>query len=448
LRKLERKYDRRLAVVGVHSPKFTSEQDTESLHAAIRRLNVGHPVVNDRDFRVWREYAVRAWPTLMFVDPLGKVIGKHEGEIPYDTADQLIGDMLDEFEAQGLLDPRPIPGAYGDLSETIEATPLRFPGKVFADAAHDRLIVSDSGHNRIVVADLDGDVKRVIGSGQEGLIDGPALTAAFYQPQGLALDGDTLYVADTENHAIRAVDLTTGHVVTLAGTGEQLMGQPVGGPALQTALSSPWDLAIVDSTLYIAMAGTHQIWSMHIGGSTIEPHTGNGAEALRDGPLREASMNQPSGIDTDGTVLYVADSEASAIRAIEPGPDGQITTIVGEGLFDFGDVDGIGATTVRLQHPTGIAWHAGTVYIADTYNHKLKRLDPATAEVRTFVGTGVPGHVDGPPDAARLSEPSGLAIANGHLFIADTNNHAIRVADLASGAVRTLELRSLDAPDD
>lgn len=448
LRKLERKYDRRLAVVGVHSPKFTTEQDTESLHAAIHRLNVGHPVVNDRDFRVWREYAVRAWPTLMFIDPLGKVIGKHEGEIPYDAADQLIGDMLDEFEAQGLLDPRPIPGAYGDHAETVEATPLRFPGKLLADAASNRLIVSDSGHNRIVVADLDGDVKLVIGSGQEGLTDGPAHTATFYQPQGVAVDGETLYVADTENHAVRTVDLTTGHVATLAGTGEQLMGERAGGPALQTKLSSPWDLTILDGTLYVAMAGTHQVWSMRQGEMTIQPHTGNGAEALVDGPLAEASMNQPSGITNDGLLLYVADSEASAIRSIEPGPGGRIETIIGEGLFDFGDQDGVGAPNVRLQHPIGIAWHDGALYIADTYNHKIKRLDPATAEVRTLLGTGVPGHEDGPPDAARFSEPSGLAAANGQLFIADTNNHAIRAADLASGAVRTLDLRSLDAPDE
>jgi DNA-binding beta-propeller fold protein YncE len=446
LRKLERKYDRRLAVVGVHSPKFTTEKETESLHAAIRRLNVGHPVVNDRDFRVWQEYAVRAWPTLMFIDPQGKVIGKHEGEIPYEMADQLVGQMLAEFEAEGLLDARPIPGAYGDRTEVVEATPLRFPGKVIADASSRRLVVSDSGHNRIVVADLDGNVQQVIGSGREALTDGSASEAAFYQPQGLALDGDTLYVADTENHAIRAVDLATGNVVTVAGTGEQLMGERIGGPALRTDLSSPWDLALLDGTLYIAMAGTHQIWSMRIGETTVQPHTGNSREALVDGPLAAASMNQPSGLTTDGTRLYVTDSEASAIRVIEPGPDGEIRTIIGEGLFEFGDVDGVGAPNVRLQHPTGVTWHDGTVYVADTYNHKIKRLDPETAEVRTWLGSGEPGLTDGPAQSVRFSEPSGLAVANGRFYVADTNNHAIRIVDLSDGTVRTLALTGLEAP--
>lgn len=446
MRKLEHKYDRRLAVVGVHSPKFTTEQETESLLAAIRRLNVGHPVVNDRDFTVWRQYAVRAWPTLMFVDPLGKVIAKHEGEFPYDAFDRLIGQMLAEFEADGLIDSRPIPGAYGDHTDVVEPTPLRFPGKLLANAVSGRLIVSDTGHNRIVVAGLDGTVRLAIGSGEAGLRDGPAEAAAFYQPQGLALDGDTLYVADTENHAIRTVNLATGQVATVAGTGEQLMGARVVGPARQTPLSSPWDLALLDGTLYVAMAGVHQIWSLRPGEGTIQPHTGNGAEALRDGPLAAASMNQPSGLTTDGAVLYVADSEASAIRRIVPGPGGRIETIVGEGLFEFGDQDGVGAPNVRLQHPLGVAWHDGLLYVADTYNHKIKRLDPRTAECRSWLGSGEAGHRDGVAGAAALAEPSGLSVADGTLYVADTNNHAVRTADLATGEVRTLELRGLEAP--
>ena len=271
LRKLERKYDRRLAVIGVHSPKFTSEQETESLNAAIRRLNVGHPVINDRDFRVWQEYAVRAWPTLMFVDPQGKVIGKHEGEISYEVADRLIGEMLTEFEAAGLIDTRPIPGAYGDHNAHDPRTPLRFPGKVLADAASGRLFVSDTGHNRIVMADLAWRVRTAIGRGQAGLVDGPPDRAAFNQPQGLALTGNTLYVADTENHAVRAINLTTGAVRTLAGTGEQGTGPRTGGTGRETLLNSPWDLSLLHGTLYIALAGDHQVWSLAIGGLLVQP---------------------------------------------------------------------------------------------------------------------------------------------------------------------------------
>lgn len=443
MRRLERKWHRELVVVGVHSPKFIAEQDTESVRQAILRLNVGHPVVNDRDFQVWRAYAVRAWPTLMFIDPRGRVIGRHEGEAPFEALDRVIGEMVESFATAGILDREPL-----DLTrqEPLPATPLVFPGKVLADEARGRLFISDTGHHRVVEAALDGEVQRVIGSGQPGLGDGAAETAAFNEPQGLALAGDTLYVADTENHALRAVDLTTGRVRTIAGTGEQLMGPATGGPAREVALSSPWDLTVLDGTLYVAMAGRHQLWAMPLGGSEIWPHTGTGREALEDGPREDAAMNQPSGLTTDGRRLYVADSEASAIRVVEPGPGGEIRTIVGEGLFEFGDRDGVGPAAVRLQHPLGVLWHAGAVWIADTYNHKVKRLDPMTAGCRTVAGDGQPGHRDGPAAAARFSEPSGLALAGGRLLVADTNNHTVRVLDLATGEVSTLALRGLAPP--
>ncbi len=430
-------------MIGVHSPKFTTEQDTESLRQAILRLNVGHPVVNDRHFAVWGAYAVRCWPTLMFIDPQGQVIGKHEGEFPLEPFDGLIGEMVREFDARGLLDRRPL--ELG-LPTPAASEPLRFPGKLLADAGRGRLYLSDTGHNRVVVADLDGAVRQLVGHGTPGLVDGPADVARFYQPQGLALDGDTLYVADTENHALRAIDLATGAVATLAGTGAQLMGARAGGPARGTALSSPWDLAVLDGVLFVAMAGTHQLWALDLDRAAIGPHTGTGREALEDGPREAAAMNQPSGLASDGRQLYVADSEASAIRVVDPRPGGAVRTIVGEGLFEFGDRDGIGPAAVRLQHPLGVAWHDGVLYVADTYNHKIKRLDPATAECRTFLGSGEPGHRDGPCGAARFSEPSGLSVAGGRLYVADTNNHAVRVADLASGAVATLALRGLAPP--
>lgn len=440
LRKLERKWSRELLVVGVHSPKFPAERESDNLRHAIARLNVGHPVVNDRDFRVWQAYAVRAWPTLMFVDPLGKVIGRHEGEFPLDALDGVIARMVAEFDARGLLDRRPL-DAVADAPD--EAAPLRFPGKVLTDDSRDLLVVADSGHHRLVVAGLDGRVRRVIGSGEAGFADGAADRARFDQPQGLALAGETLYVADTENHALRAVALATGEVTTVAGTGEQLMGPRVGGPARRTALSSPWDLAILDGSLYVAMAGTHQLWAMPLDGDVVRPHTGNGREALEDGPRAEAAMNQPSGLTTDGVLLYVADSEASAIRVVDPRPGGDIRTIVGEGLFEFGDRDGVGPTVVRLQHPLGVLWRQGAIYVADTYNHKIKRLDPAAAECRALAGTGAPGLEDGRADRARFSEPSGLASARGRLYVADTNNHAVRIVDPRDGSVVTLKLTGL-----
>jgi sugar lactone lactonase YvrE len=137
-----------------------------------------------------------------------------------------------------------------------------------------------------------------------------------------------------------------------------------------------------------------------------------------------------------GGKLYVADSEVSAIRCIDMATE-RVTTILGEGLFSFGDVDGALAGA-RLQHPLGILWHDGRLYIADTYNHKVKRLDLAARTIHTIAGTGAPGLADG--RSGLLAEPSGLSLGEGRLYVADTNNHAIRALTLESAELSTVAL--------
>ena len=435
LRKLEQKYANELAVVGVHSAKFPNEKGAQNLLKAVQRYELKHPVANDVDFRVWQEYACRAWPTLIFVDPQGKVIGKHEGEMDYETFDKLLGQMVAEFDAGGLLDHT----AVRFLPEQEPMSALAFPGKLLADGPGDRLFISDSNHSRILVTSLDGELRQVIGSGEAGMEDGPLTSASLDHPQGVALEGDALYVADTENHAIRRVDLAGQMVETIAGTGSQGHPRSGRGPGRSTELNSPWDLVVHQGSLYIAMAGCHQLWSMNLEDGIVGPYAGSGQESLTDGPLPAATLAQPSGITTDGDRLFFADSETSSIRSAELGPSGRVSTIVGLDLFVFGDVDGTD-NQVRLQHPIGIAWFDGVLYVADTYNHKIKRVFPTTRSALTLLGIGEPGHQDGPGAYAMFSEPSGLSIANGRLYIADTNNHAVRVADLETNEVSTLEL--------
>ncbi len=314
---------------------------------------------------------------------------------------------------------------------------------MLSDAASERLIIADSGHNRILVTDLEGRVIMAIGDGNAGFVDGPAEQARFDHPQGLALDaaGETLFVADEANHAIRAIALASGQVTTVAGTGEQGYDR-LGGPGREVALSSPWDLALIGQRLWIAMAGTHQLWALALATGRVDVAVGTGAESIHDGPLREATFAQPSGLSALGDVLYVADSESSAVRRVDPGAD-QVQRLVGRGLFDFGDVDGV-ASQARLQHPLGVAatTEAGAplVFVADTYNHKLKRLDPIARRVASWTG-GDLGHEDGDLSRARFWEPSGLSLAGSRLYVADTNNHAVRRVDLDAGTVRTLEIR-------
>jgi hypothetical protein len=369
------------------------------------------------------------------------------------------------------LDPTPL--RFELASFKAESTPLRFPGKVLADEKSDRLFIADSNHNRIVVARLDGTLVDTIGSGQIGKADGSFATATFDHPQGMALVKDTLYVADTENHLLREVDLKTKQVITIAGTGKQGHGWPgldeAGtprktknrwvGPPLKTASNSPWALWVQGRDLYIAMAGPHQIWRMSLTkNGEIGPFAGNGREDIVDGPHLPpmpyepgfASFAQPSGLTSDGKLLYVADSEGSSIRAVPFNPNQEVTTVIGTAwqpgarLFTFGDVDGQGER-VRLQHALDVLFHDGALYVADTYNNKIKVIDPKKATCRTLVGTGKPGSEDSP---AEFDEPAGLAYAGGKLYVADTNNHAIRTIDLKRGnQVSTLEIKGLAAPE-
>jgi DNA-binding beta-propeller fold protein YncE len=442
LKRLEQKYANQLVVIGVHSAKFENEKETDNIRRIILRYELEHPVVNDADFKIWRSYGVRGWPTQVLIDPAGYVVGQVSGEGNYEVIERAVSQTIEEFRKRGELNEQPL--ALALERAKVADLPLAFPGKVLADARGDRLFIADSNHNRIVVTTLGGTLREIIGTGERGSQDGTASRASFYRPQGMAVEGDSLYVADTENHLIRRVDLKTRTVETVAGTGQQSQGEETQGAARATALNSPWDVQLVGRTLYMAMAGPHQIWKLDLDRRQVAVFAGTGREARLDGPLDEAAFAQPSGLASDGKSLYVADSEANIIRAIDvTGKTNAVRTLAGGDLFEFGDVDGRG-DDVRLQHPLGLWAHEGRLYVADTYNHKIKQLDPERGTVKTFLGTGKPGQADGA--APSFYEPGGLSVAQGRLYVADTNNHAVRVVDLKTRQTATLMIKGLQPP--
>jgi DNA-binding beta-propeller fold protein YncE len=441
LKKLEQKYANQLVIIGVHSGRFENEKDTENIRRIILRYEISHPVYNDADFAVWRAYKVDAWPTRVLIDPAGYIVGYVPGEGNYEPLDRAITKVAAEFRKRGELNEQPLQLALERAK--VGNLPLAFPGKVLADEKGDRLFIADSSHNRIVVTKLDGTLLEAIGTGESGAADGPSDKASFFRPQGMALDGDSLYIADTENHLIRRIDLKTHRVETVAGTGRQSREQFKTGPALTVDLNSPWDLQLVGRTLYVAMAGPHQIWKLDLNKNVVATFAGSGAEGHKDGPLLDARFAQPSGITSDGQTLYTADSESNVIRVIDPSK-GEVRTLVGANLGEFGDTDGRG-DQARLQHPLGILSLGDKILIADTYNHKIKELDPQKRTVKTFLGTGKPGQQDG--RSPSFYEPAGLSVANGKLYIADANNQAIRVVDLKTKETSTLRIKGLEPPN-
>ncbi len=431
LERLERRFaDRPVVVIGVHSGKFDAEKDATRIQTAIERHGVRHPVVVDSTFAIWQRFGVRAWPTLVVIGPEGDIVHELAGEPKRGALERLVAGLLDEGHRRGTLakdkalitaPPLPHTGA------------LAYPGKVAVSPTGD-IAVADSSHHRVVILNGEGELLDVAGSGIAGSADGGFEAAAFRYPQGLAFTADgALFVADTENHQIRRVDTTQRTVVTVAGTGHK-GSERVGGEALAVALRSPWALAPHGADLLVAMAGAHQIWRLSLAHGHIAPWAGSGVESIDDGPLAAASFSQPSGLAVVGQTLYVADSEVSAIRAVDLDA-GQVRTVVGTGLFDFGDVDGVG-DAVRLQHALGVARHGNVLYVADTFNNKLKRLEPNTREVVTVAG-----------GSGELAEPGGLAVLpDGRILIADTNHHRLVTFDPVLGALEPFEVSGLAPP--
>ena len=422
MRELESKYSRELVVVGVQSGKYHAERITSKIRDASIRLDAIHPVVNDRQFRTWRAYAVSAWPTLVAIDTAGYVVGAHAGEFTSEALYSFIDSLIENGKMRGTLNSDPLP--FPADAPTISSTALNYPGKIAIDGR--RIAIADSGNHRVIVATLSDDdvsakIDLVAGTGKAGFADGRE--GQLHSPQGMVFSDDTLYIADSENHAVRALDLESNELRTFAGTGSQLRTR---ADRQAGAMSSPWDVALIGRTLYVAMAGVHQIWSVDVQTRKSRVHSGSGGEDIRDGENQNALLAQPMGIAAKGNRVYFADAESSAIRWADVAEEGFVGTIVGTGLFDFGDVDGKG-DDVRLQHAQGLCFRRdGALLVADSYNDAIKIIDIAARTSSTWV--------------RGLNEPSGIACSDTHAYVADTNAHRIAVINIETAEMSELRI--------
>lgn len=408
LHALERDFGDELVIIGVHSPKFEHEKSDTAVAAATERYAVTHPVFNDPELHLWQQYAVRAWPTLVLIDPDGYVVAQAAGEGQASGLALIIEDLIERYDATGSLrrgdNPYQPPEPSGGE--------LRFPAK--AIRLGEALLIADSGHHQLVETELDGvTVRRRIGSGERGRDD-----QRLAEPNGLtelpaelaAAVGFDIVVADTANHQLRGVRSADGairHTVDLvaglAGTAT------VTGPV--PPVLSPWDVAWWPAIgqVVIAAAGVHLLLGWQPGTGAVSILAGTTVEGLKDGPATDGWLAQPSGLAVQGDRVWFADSENSALRYLDTA--GRLHTAVGEGLFDFGHRDGP-ASQARLQHPLGLAvLEDGSIAIADTYNGAIRRYDPATGEVSTL--------------AAELAEPSGLVLVDGELVVVESGAHQL-----------------------
>ncbi|XP_015179350.1 PREDICTED: NHL repeat-containing protein 2 isoform X1 [Polistes dominula] len=464
LEALEKEFsiERGLVVIGVHSAKFSNERDSTKIRSAVQRYNIMHPVVNDSTLSMWEAIGVMCWPTMIMLGPRGQPLMVTLGEGHREELFLYTKVALDYFTSINEISDHTLPIAPAIHLLPASTDILRFPGKVemYSSETGEKLIVSDTGNNRILIADINGNIEHVIGRYEAGFKDGSFNEAKFNAPQGTCVLNEMIYVADNENHAIRRIDLKKQTVTTVAGTGKQGHDYIGGKFGTDQAISSPWDVAIYYHNsdkvtvpiLLIAIAGTHQIWALFLEDTVWWKNklykagvcaaiVGNGREGNRNNSYpHAATLAQPSGITIaqEYNTVYFADSESSSIREVHL-KDGKVSTLCGadknpQNLHDFGDVDGT-RHTAKLQHPLGIIWNSSQqeTYIADTYNHKIKKVDP-TGNCKTLYGAGKPDK------SFIFDEPSGLAINNkaDTLYVADTNNHSIKKINLKSNTISTI----------
>lgn len=420
--KLEREFGKQLLIIGVNSPKFKASQHMRNLRGFVLRYHIRHPIVTDKTMVLWNDYHVFAWPTQVLLGPKGEVIGAYVGENKYAEIRHDVIDTLAAARKAGTLRQNTLP-----LQPIhVPAQGLLQPGKIAVNAHY--VAISDSGHNRIILLNHHGKLIRIIGNGRRGDRNGDPSRAEFDGPQGLAFHAHTLYVADTGNALIRSISLPSGVVATVAGNGEHGFGIEGRHPARQVGLNSPWGLKFVGENLYIAMAGIHQIWRLDLDDMKIGPYAGSGNEGIANGPRALASFAQSSALAYHNNILYVADPESSSVRSIDL-VSGEVTTLIGKGLFVFGLRNGA-ENQALLQHDQGILWHNNRLYIADTFNNAIRVLNLESQKVSTL--------------ATGLSQPGGLAMLNPHtLLVADTNHNRIARVSLPGGNVSSWRITGL-----
>lgn len=422
-KQLEQHFGTRLAVIGIDSPKFAASKTRAGLESFIQRYDLAHPVVLDPTMTLWNAYGVQAWPTLVLLGPSGQVLQTFIGEQTYAQMAGPIEAALASAPPASKLPKLPL------APMTFQSGALAIPSGIAVSPT--LVAIADTAHNRIVLANHAGKLVAMIGNGCAGDADGDYAHAEFKRPHGLAFHGDTLYVADTDNQLIRKIDLAAHTVTTVAGNARRGFASAGRAPARAATLNSPWDVAWHGNALYIAMAGDHQLWRYDPATRTIGPWAGTGMEGLVDGDRDAAEFAQPTGLSANGDTLYDADPESSAVRAIAL-PEGKVSTLVGTGLFDFGLRNGP-ARHALLQHAEGLAYAGGNLYIADTFNNALRRLDLATHTVSTV--------------AALLDHPVAVApLSANTLLVAEANGNRIDAVSIPGGKVTPWPIAGLRAP--
>ncbi len=423
IKQLEVKYQDGLVVLGIHTPKHAADADDEQVLKIANRWHLRHLVANDREWQLWRQLGIEVWPTAVLFDYDGKLVSVYQGEARRAEIEARIQEILNKAQESDCRSYEPGPASRRPEDRGI----LRFPTRLIASENY--LYIADTGYNRVLEVTWDGRVKRQFGSQNPGYWDARESEAGFRCPVGLALTRDWLYIADTGNHMLRRARLLTGDVETLAGVGH--WERPTSADYAQAKaapMASPMDVVAHNERVYIAQAGIHQIWQYDPLRNVLISFSGSGREDVLDGNGLFAAHAQPSGLAMGPEALYVLDASSSALRSVRL-YDAKVSTLVPGGLFSSGSTDGP-AHSARMCHPTALHFDSarGVLWVADTLNNKLRVYSIAKGEMKSL-------NIN-----YALRSPSGVCVAQGFVYIANTDAHEVLRLDLKTGKLGRLVL--------
>ncbi len=424
IKKLEAEFGNKLLVIGVHSGKFKNEKDIASIKKAVLKYDIQHLVVNDSELKIWNKFNINAWPTLVLINPRGKVEKRYIGENDVKYARKDIINMVEKYRYHLNREKAPILLEKNKIVRTV----LSYPTKItfsrnfsYKSYEGEAFFIANTGSNNVLVVKPNGEVIVQVGSKTPGLRDGVIDMARFNSPSGLLIDENKLYVADTGNHSLRVVDFKEESVKTLVGIGSrgQILSKEKSG--LSFALSSPSDIEFFPnkSTIAIANSGSHQILSYDINSKNISVLAGNGYEGIKDGKYPNNYLAQTSDLSVYGQNLYFLDSETSSLRVLNK--NGQVKTLIGRGLFDFGDKNG-DRNKALMQHPLGLFVNSRGAYIADSFNHKIRKYNFGTKKLSNLFGSSRGQDLG---ENMKFDEPDDIYVIDEVMYIVDSNNNRI-----------------------
>lgn len=446
-----------LDVIAVHTPRYKGERGAGQVEKFRERYCAQLPLVVDAERQLWNAYLVSTTPCLVFVDHLGNFIMRHQGRFEARGLRETLRKVLSEFDlpikkragggesadsgaANATKSTKAgaanAPSAAGDKpnvkassKKRAEATELKFPTKLEYDAG--RLYILDSGNARLVVTDAEGKTQHVLSA-----VEGENLI----RPCGVAFGEAAAYLLDAGAGRIAEFDPRD-----IGGSVKWLCAE-------NAALRLAEDVTFYKGNLYLAGGYSYQVFGFNLASAQIFKVAGTGKLGFHDDECAASLIGEARGVAANGGIM-LADSANNAIRVVRPEPGGRTVTLVGGGFHDWGDYDAT-AREARLAYPCAVTKLADTLYITDTYNHKLKQMQVGSLQVTTLAGSGKPGRADsgqqgggnsgqggsGGVNGGELNTPEGICTDGDLIYIADTHNHAIRTFNITTNELKTLAI--------